>query len=117
MNGRLFPLGYVEAGGLLHSLMHSQAAVQFNHRMAAYVLVIAPLGAMAVAARRARRRELPRGVPALIFLFAGLVLAQAGLGVLTLINHAPLPLALAHQCLAAVVLAAALGLAWRVRRA
>ena len=47
----------------------------------------------------------------------GLVLAQACLGVVTLMSHAPLPLALAHQCLAAVVLAAALGLAWRVRRA
>src|SRR6185503_18253125 len=35
MNGRLFPQGYVEAEGLLHSLMHSQAAVQFNHRIGA----------------------------------------------------------------------------------
>ena len=56
-------------------------------------------------------------MPSLVFLFAGLVLVQACLGVITLINHAPLGLALAHQCLAAVVLASALGLAWRVRRA
>jgi heme A synthase len=32
-------------------------------------------------------------------------------------NQAPLGLALAHQCLAALVLAFALALAWRVRRA
>ena len=64
-----------------------------------------------------RRRSLPRGAPPLAFLFAGLVLVQATLGVVTLIHHAPLPLALMHQCLAAVVLASALGLAWRVRRA
>jgi cytochrome c oxidase assembly protein subunit 15 len=117
MNGRLFPEGYVEAKGFLHSLMHSQAAVQFNHRIGAYLLVLAAIAAVAIAAGRARRRELPRGMPYLVFLFAGLVLVQACLGVITLISHAPLPLALAHQCLAALVLASALGLAWRVRRA
>jgi cytochrome c oxidase assembly protein subunit 15 len=114
MNGRLFPKGYVEPGGLLHSLMHSQAAVQFNHRIGAYLLVIAAIGAIVIAARR---RVLPRGMPSLVFLFSGLVLAQACLGVITLVSHAPLALALPHQCLAALVLASALGLAWRVRRA
>ena len=114
MNGRLFPKGYVEAQGVLHSLLHSQAAVQFNHRIGAYLLTIAAVVAIVVAIRK---RELPRGSPELAFLFAGLVLTQACLGVVTLVMHAPLGLALAHQCLAAVVLASALGLAWRVRRA
>ncbi len=114
MNGRLFPQDYLGAGGLLHALMHSQAAVQFNHRIGAYLLVIAAGVAVVVGARR---RELPRGASELAFLFAALVLAQAALGVVTLIEHAPLPLALMHQCLAAVVLASAIGLAWRVRRA
>ena len=114
MNGRLFPPDYVGSGGFLHALMHSQAAVQFNHRIGAYLLVIAAIVAVVVGVRR---RELPRGASELAFLFAALVLAQATLGVVTLINHAPLALALMHQCLAAVVLASALGLAWRVRRA
>jgi cytochrome c oxidase assembly protein subunit 15 len=114
MNGRLFPKGYVEATGFLHSLLHSQAAVQFNHRIGAYLLVIAAIGAIVVAVRK---RGLPRGASSLALLFACLVLAQASLGIVTLINHAPLGLALMHQCLAAVVLASALGLAWRVRRA
>ena len=114
MNGRLFPQDYLGAGGLLHALMHSQAAVQFNHRIGAYLLVIAAGVAVVVGGRR---RELPRGASELAFLFAALVLAQAALGVVTLIEHAPLPLALMHQCLAAVVLASAIGLAWRVRRA
>ena len=114
MNGRVFPKDYMGGGGLLHALMHSQAAVQFDHRIGAYILMIAAVVAIVVGVRR---RELPRGTPPLAFLFAGLVLVQAALGVLTLVDHAPLPLALAHQCLAAVVLASALALAWRVRRA
>ena len=114
MNGRLFPQDYVDAGGLFHSLLHSQAAVQFNHRIGAYLLVICAVIAMVVAARR---RELPRGTPPLAFLFSTLVLLQACLGIFTLVHHAPLGLSLMHQCLAAVLLASALGLAWRVRRA
>jgi cytochrome c oxidase assembly protein subunit 15 len=114
MNGRVFPADYLEGGGLLHALMHSQAAVQFNHRIGAYLLILC---AAAAAVLAARPRTLPRGIDAYAFAFAGLVLAQACLGVVTLISRAPLPLALAHQCLAAVVLASALALAWRVRRA
>ncbi len=114
MNGRLFPTDYVGRDGFLHALLHSQAAVQFNHRIGAYLLVVAAMVAVVVGLRR---RELPRGASELAFLFAALVSAQAALGVVTLMNHAPMMLALAHQCLAAVVLASALGLAWRVRRA
>ncbi len=114
MNGRLFPKDYGGGQGVLHALLHSQAAVQFNHRIGAYLLVVCAVVAMVVAARR---RELPRGTPPLAFLFATLVLLQACLGVFTLVNHAPLGLSLMHQCLAAVLLAAALALAWRVRRA
>jgi len=114
MNGRLFPKDYVEAQGFIHSLLHSQAAVQFNHRIGAYLLVVAAILAIVAALRR---RELPRGTSPLALLFAGLILAQATLGIVTLINRAPLGLSLAHQCLAALVLASALGLAWRVRRA
>ena len=114
MNGRIFPADYLEGDGLLHALLHSQAAVQFNHRIGAYLLTF---GAAAAAALAARPRTLPRGIAPFAFAFAALVLAQACLGVITLISRAPLGLALAHQCLAAVVLASALTLAWRVRRA
>ena len=114
MNGRLFPTDYVDHGGFLHALLHSQAAVQFNHRIGAYLLVAAAVVAVVMAARR---RELPRGARPLAFLFGGLVVLQAGLGILTLVNHAPFGLSLMHQCLAAAVLAVTLGLAWRVRRA
>jgi len=45
------------------------------------------------------------------------VVAQAGLGIVTLMAQAPLPLAQSHQALATVVLGAAVILAWRGRRA
>jgi cytochrome c oxidase assembly protein subunit 15 len=114
MNGRIFPADYLEGAGLLRALLHSQAAVQFNHRIGAYLLILC---AGAAAFLALRPRTLPHGIAPYAFAFAGLVLFQACLGVITLISHDPLPLALAHQCLAAVVLASALALAWRVRRA
>ena len=113
MNGRLFPKDFLGGGDFGHALLHSQAAVQFDHRLLAYLLVIAAVAA----AVRARRSNLPRQAVSLAMAVAGLVLAQACLGVLTLVLRAPLGLALAHQCLAAVVLASALGFAWRVARA
>jgi cytochrome c oxidase assembly protein subunit 15 len=114
MNGRLFPADYLEGGGLAHALLHSQAAVQFNHRIGAYVLLLCAAAAGVLAGRP---RLLPRGFAPYVWTFAALVLAQASLGIVTLISRAPLLLSLAHQCLAAVVLASALALAWRVRRA
>lgn len=114
MNGRIFPADYLEGNGFFRALMHSQAAVQFNHRIGAYLLLIA---AGVAAWLAARPRTLPRGTRLLSFAFAGLVLLQAALGILTLMTQAPLALALAHQLLAAAVLAGALALAWRVRRA
>jgi cytochrome c oxidase assembly protein subunit 15 len=114
MNGRVFPADYLEGGGFLHALLHSQAAVQFNHRIGAYLLLISAGGAAFLALKP---RLMPRGIPIYTLVFSGLVLVQACLGVITLVNRAPLLLALAHQCLAAVVLASALALAWRTRRA
>ena len=114
MNGRFFPSDYLGMQGLGHALLHSQAAVQFNHRMGAYVLVLC---AAAAALAGLRSRRLPRGARRSALTFASLIVLQACLGVLTLVLRAPLSLALAHQCLAAVVLASALAFAWRARRA
>jgi cytochrome c oxidase assembly protein subunit 15 len=142
MNGRIFPSDYW-IGGALQSLLHSQAAVQFNHRLMGYTVAILAL-ALAVAAlglpKPARPREggdpgvlsssavLPeknlgprlRGderMKMLVFLVAALVVAQAALGIMTLMAQAPLPLSQMHQALATIVLGAAVILAWRGRRA
>ena len=112
MAGQWFPRGYLE-GGVWHSLLHSQAAVQFDHRMVAYVLLAASVGIAVSAARSVRLAGQARG------LFVGLgaaVSLQAVLGVITLMNQAPLALSAAHQALAAIVLAVSVTLAWRTQR-
>jgi cytochrome c oxidase assembly protein subunit 15 len=112
MAGHWFPKDYLN-GGLWHSLLHSQAAVQFDHRLIAYVLLIVAVGA-AFASARAKPQQ-----PHARWLFLALALAvclQALLGVITLISAAPLSLSAPHQALAAIVLAIAVSLAWRTQR-
>lgn len=112
MNGALFPKDYA-GHGLWGTLAHSQAAVQFNHRIVAYVLFLCAIS-FAVAAIRSRDAAAP--VRGLGVLLATLVTMQAGLGIATLMTHVPLALGALHQFGAVVVLAAAMVLAWRARR-
>jgi len=112
MNGYLMPPDYAKAT-LWATLAHSQAAVQFNHRMVAYAVVIAAVGIdgsglnSAILMGQSRSLALAVGVMAVL---------QACLGVATLMLRVPLPLALIHQAGAAILLALATALMWRVRR-
>ncbi|MFO1014124.1 MAG: COX15/CtaA family protein [Caulobacteraceae bacterium] len=110
MNGEFFPGAYA-SGGLWATLAHSQAAVQFNHRIGAYLILFVAVCLAVYAARRNTEGKV------LVFAVLGLVILQAGLGVSTLMLAAPLGLSLAHQTGAALVLAAATALAWRAGRA
>ena len=110
--GRLFPADYQD-GSLWHSLLHSMAAVQVNHRMVAYLLLAA---AWIVAWRAQRSRYLSRTIVTLALALAVLVTLQALLGIGVLMMQVPLPMALAHQTTAALVLALAIGFAWRTQR-
>jgi cytochrome c oxidase assembly protein subunit 15 len=111
--GRLWPGDYV-TGGLRQTLLHSLAAVQANHRVTAYVLFVL----VWIAALRAMRsRYLPPTLAGLALVLAVLVTVQAALGIGTLMMQVPFGMALAHQLTAAVVLAVAVGFAWRMRRA
>ncbi|MBV9511831.1 MAG: COX15/CtaA family protein [Caulobacteraceae bacterium] len=113
MDGQVFPSAYW-SGGFWRSLLHSQAAVQFNHRLGAYCLLTA---AVVLAFRALRTKELARQTSGL-FLALGLMVAfQACLGVVTLMSRAPLGLSAGHQVGAALVLACAVTLAWRSQRA
>jgi heme a synthase len=112
MNGRLLPDDYVGAD-LWATLAHSQGAVQLHHRLVAYVLTVV---AVVVGAAAWRSRYLARESKLLALAVAGAVLLQAVLGVATLMTHAPLALSIAHQLLAALVLALAVAFGWRVRR-
>jgi cytochrome c oxidase assembly protein subunit 15 len=112
MNGYLVPPDY--AGKTLWAtLAHSQAAVQFNHRMVAYLVVICAVGVTGTGLNS----RLLMGQSRALTLAVGIVaVLQALLGIATLMSHVPLNLALAHQAGAAILLATATALAWRVRR-
>lgn len=100
MDGKFFPDGYFGSSPRFADLFETIAAVQFNHRLGAY-LVAAGAFAFFLAARKTSAAPYGR-----IVLFA--VLAQFGLGVWTLLSATPLALGLLHQAGALCVLAAAL---------
>ncbi len=112
MNGHIFPQDYWQ-GGLWHSLLHSQGAVQLHHRLGAYALFVA---AWVIALAGKRTPWLPDMGRNLAVATAMLVTAQAILGIVTLRAGDPFYLAVVHQAFAAAVLATATAFAWRVRR-
>jgi cytochrome c oxidase assembly protein subunit 15 len=75
------------------NLFENTLTVQFDHRMLAYAIWLA---AVLHACDAWRSRPGMRGAA----LLAGMVTAQAALGIATLLNAAPLPLALTHQMFA-----------------
>jgi heme a synthase len=103
MDGRLIPVGLGVMEPRYKNLFENAMTVQFNHRLFAYLLLLATcwhgwrVGL--------RERETPIMLGALVLAAAALV--QAGLGILTLLAHVPLPLALAHQAGAAALFALA----------
>lgn len=111
MNGAFFPRDYW-SGGLFKTLLHSQAAVQFNHRIGAYLLFAFAAG-FAIAVRSVRFSP---PVKSLAGLVAFAVTVQAALGIWTLMAVAPLSLSIVHQLGAVAVLTACLSLVWRLRR-
>jgi cytochrome c oxidase assembly protein subunit 15 len=113
MNGYLFPPDYAKVGGLWATLAHSQAAVQFNHRLIAYAVVISAVGIAGSGLNSTLLMGQSRGLTLAVGVIAVL---QACLGVITLMTRVPLALALGHQAGAAILLALATSLAWRVRR-
>lgn len=105
MAGEFFPTGYwMPELGLLN-LVENQATVQFNHRMLAYVIV-----AVIVAVLFWFKSALGRyGLRLVAFLIA----LQVVWGILTLINVAPLHLALVHQGIGVLVLLSCVRTVWR----
>ncbi len=105
MDGRLFP----PASELFlldpawRNLFENVLTVQFEHRMAAYLVLLAAALHAVQCVRAPQAASFGSG--ALVLL--GVALGQAVLGIATLLTLVPLPLALAHQAGAVVVLAAA----------
>lgn len=105
MDGALVPSGSTlfAQPAFWENFVDNVALVQFNHRLGAYVLL-----AVALWHALAMRRAAPgSGAAKRATAIAGLTLAQAALGVVTLLLVVPLWAGLAHQALAFMVLAMA----------
>jgi heme a synthase len=112
MGGAIIPSDYWR-GSFWATFAHGPSAVQFNHRLLAYALLVAALG-MALAVARAR--QTPGAIRILALVVGAALTLQAILGVAALWSGVSLPLAILHQANATVVLGLALCLAWRARR-
>ncbi len=100
MDGSLVPDGLGTLSPWYLNIFENITAVQFNHRVVAYVLAAAALVQLAWLARSADDEKLVRSAQLLV---AG-IFAQAALGIWTLLAVVPLWLGLAHQAGAAAVL-------------
>jgi cytochrome c oxidase assembly protein subunit 15 len=105
MDGAIIPTGLGVMEPAWRNLFENALTVQFVHRMIAYVIVAFALVQAWLLARAGAGTELKRS--SLIVFVA--VLAQAGLGVATLLSGMHTGLALLHQGAALAVLALALG--------
>ena len=112
MGGQFFPAHYAK-DSLWATLAHSQPAVQFNHRMLAYLVVIVAVGVTGTGLNSQLLMGQSRGLTLAVGIVA---VFQAAFGVATLILRVPLGLALSHQAGAAILLGLSIALAWRVRR-
>ena len=112
MEGRLIPDGYLSGLPLWQAAFESRPAVQLHHRWFAY--------ALAAATAALSWRLYTRGdgtLRRLAAVLCAVVIFQIALGVLTLVNAAPLWLSLFHQGGAIVLFMAAGAAAWTAARA
>ncbi len=110
MAGKWIPDGYAALQPFWRNLFENVAAVQFDHRLLATVMLLSVLAFWLFLKKR--------GVSAVVAKAATLVLAlvavQYSLGVATLLMVVPAPLAAAHQGTAILLYTASLYLAYRL---
>jgi cytochrome c oxidase assembly protein subunit 15 len=104
MDGRLIPEGYSSLHPALRNLTENPTAVQFNHRLLATMTALTVLSACVIGFRI----RLPVNVRMAMLLLGGTVMLQFSLGVATLLSWVALPVAVAHQGTAVLLLAASL---------
>lgn len=100
MDGSLVPTGLFSGTPWIENFVDNITLVQFNHRLTAYAL----LGLAVFHAVDARHRAPGTGAARRATALAGLVAAQAMLGIITLLLVVPLWAGLAHQIAAMLVL-------------
>jgi cytochrome c oxidase assembly protein subunit 15 len=98
MGDSLFPAGGWQATSIAHNLLSNPIVVQFDHRWWAWVVA----AFAALLAVRLWRIDERRTAGAILIV----VLAQISLGIATLLHGVPIPVAVAHQAVAALLLAA-----------
>lgn len=108
MSGKVIPETLWALDPFWRNFFENEATTQFLHRLTAYGL----LGVAGWCAWRFRATHW-----SLFTLFGGLVVAQAVLGIATLMHAAPLDMSLTHQALGVVVVLAATRLVWTARGA
>ena len=113
MNGQFVPSDYWTGDRGLLSLFESHAAVQFNHRLTAYALLIAALVQASFVFADPKGSHVRTSASVL----AAAVTVQASLGIWTLLAHVPLGLGLMHQGGAAIVMGLAVWHLHATRRA
>lgn len=104
MEGRVVPDGLFPEHPWWINFFATIKTVQFDHRMIAYLVGCSTIALWLMA----RARRLPRRVARSVDVLGALVAVQITLGILTLVNVVPLPLAAAHQFGALLVFAACL---------
>ena len=111
MGGELVPPGGWTLTPVLRNLLENPPMVQWVHRVLGTTLLLAAV----LAATRLQRTRGDGAGRRLSALFAIGVAAQYGLGVLTLLNFVPVPLGVAHQLTAVLLLGVWLSWLHRVR--
>ena len=113
MDGHLFPAGYANLHPFWRNLTENPISVQFNHRLLATLTALTVTAVVAIGLRT----TLPPNARTAVYLLGGAVLLQYSLGIATLLTVVALPIAVAHQGTAVLVLATALTAAHTLRGA
>lgn len=112
MNGDFVPVGIFDMAPWWVNLFENIATVQFNHRLVAYLLLLA----IPTFWWWARRFELPVRTRWLLHGLLAMLAVQVGLGIVTLIYIVPVPLGATHQAGALLLLSLALAVRHALRR-
>ena len=92
MGGELFPSTAFNLEPVWSNFLANPGLVQFNHRLVGYALFV--LGAIAWRRSRSSALDSIRGAFAAMM---AMLAVQVGLGIVTVLHGAPLPLAIVHQ--------------------
>lgn len=98
MGGQFIPDDYLANSPLWLNLFENESAVQFNHRILAYITIFA----VAWLWIWSRFQDLAPRARLSVNALAGMLVIQVGLGISTLLMFVPVPLAAAHQGGAAI---------------